>query len=79
MTIDLSTIILTTTLDVNGLTSHLKRSISHIRSKNIPQIYVTCKKMQQVMFFYFKNRTTKKIKISPLQKCNANLDKRDQD
>ena len=35
--------------------------------------------MQQVMFFYFKNRTTKKIKISPLQKCNANLDKRDQD
>lgn len=44
MTIDLSTIILTTTLDVNGLTSHLKKSISHIRSKNIPQIYVTCKK-----------------------------------
>lgn len=65
MKIDLSTTILTTELDTNGLTSHLKRSISHIGSKNIPQIYVTCEKAQQVMFLYFKNRKTKNPKFQP--------------
>lgn len=79
MKIDLSTTILTTELGINGLTSHLKRSISYIGSKNIPQIYVTCKKAQQVMFLYFKNRKTKKLKFQPLKNAMQIWTKKIQD